>query len=298
VTAWLRQHRQAAALAAARFARSGGILSALVIGVALALPAGGYALLESLRALATRLTFEPQVTVFLAASARRADADVLGARLRADPRIARVRFVPREEALKELGTVQGLPELIAALGRNPLPDAFVVLPRDPASLEILAADLAKAPGAAYVQADAVWARRLSALSRLARTGLALLGALLGAGLVAVTFNTVRLQILTQRDEIEVSKLIGATDGFIRRPFQYLGLFQGIAGGALALAIIALALVLLNLEVKPLAETYGSNFRFAFLSTSEAAAVVLLAGFLGFLGAQLSVSRHLRAIEPR
>ena len=298
MTAWLRQHRQAAVLAAARFARSGGILSALVIGVALALPAGGYAVLESLRALATRLTFEPQVTVFLAASAKRADADALGARLRADPRIARVRFVPREEALKELGTVQGLPELIAALGRNPLPDAFVVLPRDPASLEILAADLAKMPGAAYVQADAVWARRLSALSRLARTGLALLGALLGAGLVAVTFNTVRLQILTQRDEIEVSKLIGATDGFIRRPFQYLGLFQGIAGGALALAIIALALVLLNLEVKPLAETYGSNFHFAFLSAAEAAAVVLLAGFLGFLGAQLSVSRHLRAIEPR
>ena len=199
MTAWLRQHRQAAALAAARFARSGGILSALVIGVALALPAGGYAVLESLRALATRLTFEPQVTVFLAASARRADAEALGARLRADPRIARVRFVPREEALKELGTVQGLPELIAALGRNPLPDAYVVLPRDSAMLEGLAAELAKMPGAAYVQADAVWARRLSALSRLARTGLALLGALLGAGLVAVTFNTVRLQILTQRD---------------------------------------------------------------------------------------------------
>jgi cell division transport system permease protein len=142
------------------------------------------------------------------------------------------------------------------------------------------------------------ARRLTALARIGRLGLGLLAALLGAGLVAVTFNTIRLQILTLRDEIEVSKLIGATDGFIRRPFYYLGLLQGIAGGAIALGIVAGILALLNREVRLLAESYGSSFRFAFLSGGDASAVLLLAGVLGWIGAHLSVSRHLRQIEPR
>jgi cell division transport system permease protein len=125
----------------------------------------------------------------------------------------------------------------------------------------------------------------------------LLAGLLGVALVAVTFNTIRLQILTQRDEIEVSKLLGATDAFIGRPFYYLGLLQGVAGGLLALAIVASALALLNREVRVLAESYGSNFRFEFLPLSEAGLVVLGASVLGWLGAWLSVGRHLRAIEP-
>jgi cell division transport system permease protein len=149
-----------------------------------------------------------------------------------------------------------------------------------------------------VQADAAWARRLAALAALGRIALWLLAALLGAALVAVTFNTIRLQILTQRDEIEVSKLIGASDAFIRRPFYYLGLLQGLAGGVIALIIVALALALLNRELRALAESYGSSFRFEFMPAAEAAAVCVLAGLLGWLGAHFSVSRHLRDIEPR
>ena len=139
---------------------------------------------------------------------------------------------------------------------------------------------------------------MAAAARLTGRALTLLAALLGAGLVAVTFNTIRLQILTRRDEMEVSKLLGATDAFIRRPFYYLGLLQGLAGGALALALVAAALAVLNREVVALADSYGSAFRFSFLPVEEALALVLLAGVLGLLGAQLSMSRHLRAIEPR
>jgi cell division transport system permease protein len=268
-------------------------LNALVIGIALALPAGGYALLESLRPAGARLALEPRISLFLEPQAQRAEAEALGKRLRADRRIAAVRFVPREEALKEMSAVQGISEVIAALGRNPLPDAFVIT-----SQHDLAEELAKLPGVAHVQADAVWARRLAAAAAVAELGLWLLAALLGAGLVAVTFNTIRLQILTQRDEIEVSKLIGATDAFIRRPFYYLGLLQGLLGGTVALALIGVALLLLNREVRVLAESYGSSFRFGFLPFAEGLAVVLFAGVLGWVGAQLSVSRHLSAIEPR
>jgi cell division transport system permease protein len=296
LTAWLRQHRQAFGAALRRLARAAGLLSALVIGVALALPAGSYALLESLRGLSARLTLEPQVSVFLPLEAKRADADALGARLRADSRVGAVRFVSREEALKELKQVQGISEVVDAIGRNPLPDAFVVSARVEA-VEALAADLGRLPGVAHVQADAAWARRLAALERIGRVGLALLAGLLGAALVAVTFNTIRLQILTQREEIEVSKLIGATDAFIRRPFYYFGLLQGLAGGVFALAIVAGALALLNREVQPLAASYGSAFRFAFPAPGDALAIVLFAAALGWLGAQLSVSRHLRDIEP-
>jgi cell division transport system permease protein len=268
------------------------LLNALVIGVALALPAGGYALLESLRPAGERLTLEPRISLFLDPQAKRADADALGQRLRTDRRIASVRFIPREQALEEMKAIQGLAPVIAALGRNPLPDAFVIT-----SKQDLASELAALPGVAHVQADAVWARRLAAATAIFESALWLLAALLGAALVAVTFNTIRLQILTQRDEIEVSKLIGATDTFIRRPFYYLGLLQGLVGGVVALALVGAALALLNREVEVLAESYGSNFRLGFLSLLEAAAAVLFAGGLGWLGAQLSVSRHLREIEP-
>jgi cell division transport system permease protein len=288
MSAWLRQHAQAFV----QGLRKLSVLNALVIGVALSLPAAGYALLESLRPAGARLALEPRISLFLAPQAQRADAEALGTRLRADRRIDSVRFVPREQALKDMSEVQGLSEVIAALGRNPLPDAFVVTSR-----QDIAGELGKLPGVAHVQADAVWARRLAAAGAIAEVALGVLAALLGAALIAVTFNTIRLQILTQRDEIEVSKLLGATDAFIGRPFYYLGVLQGLVGGGLALAIVAAALALLNSEVRLLAESYGSNFRFAFLPLPDAASVMLLAAGLGWLGARLSVSRHLRAIEP-
>lgn len=289
MNAWLRQH----AHAFGRGLRRVGLLNVLVIGVALALPAGGYALIESLRAVSGRLALDPQISVFLDA---KRDTDALAATLKRDARIARVRFVPRDQALKELGTVQGLPDLISALGRNPLPDAFVVTAREE-NIEPLAAELAKLPGVAHVQADALWARRLASLARVGRVALWLVAVLLGVALVAVTFNTIRLQILTQRDEIEVSKLIGATDAFIGRPFLYAGMLQGLAGGLIALGLVAVSLGLLNREIRTLSESYGSDFRFGFLSLGDAAAVVGFAALLGWVGAHLSVRRHLRTIEP-
>lgn len=286
--AWVAQHRAAFGSALRRLSW----LNALVIGVALALPAGGYALLDSLRPASARLALEPRISLFLEPQVKRPDAEALGKRLRADRRIGSVRFVTREEALKDMSSVQGMAEVIAALGRNPLPDAYVVT-----SKEDISGELARLPGVAHVQADAVWARRLAAAAAVIELAIALLAAVLGAALVAVTFNTIRLQILTRRDEIEVAKLIGATDAFIGRPFYYVGLLQGLVGGAVALALVAGALALLNREVGALAESYGSAFRFGFLDMDEALAVLGAAALLGWAGARLSVGRHLRAIEP-
>jgi cell division transport system permease protein len=293
MSAWLRQHAHALRLALRRFA-GGGALSAVVIGVALALPAGGYAVLDSLRGLAARASLDPQISVFLKPEVKRPDALALEKSLRADARLAQVRFVPKEEALKELNSAQGLAEVTAALGRNPLPDAYVVTPRQ-GDLEPLVADLGALPGVAHVQADAAWARRLAALAAVGRLAIWLLTGLLSLGLVAVIFNTIRLQILTHRDEIEVSKLIGATDAFIRRPFYYLGTLQGVAGGLLAVIIVWSALALLNRPVGALAESFGSAYRLSALGAADAVAVIVLAALLGWLGTHLSVSKHLREI---
>jgi len=291
---WLRQHRDALARAFGklRAQRSASLLNALVIGVALSLPAGGYALLANLQLVAQGFTIDPQVSVFLKAEAKRGELEV---RLRGDARVAHLRFVSRDEALQELRRSEGLAEVVAALERNPLPDAFVVRARDgsAAALEALAADVRALPGVAQVQVDSAWAQRLGALARIGRLALAALAALLATGLVAVTFNTIRLQILTQREEVEVSQLLGATDAFIRRPFFYLGLLQGLAGGALGLAILWAGLATLNQGVRDLAQTYGSSFELGFLSGPEALAVIGTSAFLGWLGALLSVSKYLR-----
>jgi cell division transport system permease protein len=300
--AWLRQHRQALAAAIGKIAaqKAAAALNALVIGIALSLPAGGYALLGGLRAATAGAALEPQLSVFMRADAKRAEAEALAAKLKGDARLRALRLVPREQALKELQATEGLGEVVAALGRNPLPDALVLRPAsaDPAALEALAQELRALPGVAHVQADSAWARRLGALAGTARLAIALLAALLAFGLVAITFNTIRLQILTQRAEIEISKLIGATDAFIRRPFFYLGALQGLAGGMLALAILWGSLAALNVGIAELAASYGSGFRLAFLAPGDALAVLLFSAGLGWFGAYLSVSKYLLEIEPR
>ncbi len=291
---WLRQHREALGRALGRLGaqRAATLLNALVIGVALSLPAGGYVLLADLQGVAQRASFEPQISIFLEPEAPRA---ALQARLARDPRVKTLRFVSRDEALAELRVAEGLADVVAGLERNPLPDAFVLrgADGDPAALEALAASLRTLKGVARVQVDSAWAQRLAALARTGRLALGVLAVVLATGLVAVTFNTIRLQILTQREVIEVSRLLGASDAFVRRPLLYLGLLQGVAGGLLALAILAGGLAVLNQGVSELARAYGSSFRLAFLSWPDASSLVAFAGFLGWFGSALSVSKYLR-----
>jgi len=300
VRPWLRHHRQALALALRRIGaqRSAALLNAIVIGVALALPAGGYALLANLEAATQRIAYEPQLSIFLRQEAPRAEAVALGARLKADARVREARFVPREAALKQLRATETLADVVAALGQNPLPDAFVIRASNPApeALEALARDLRRLPAVAHVQVDSDWARRFNALATVGRSAIGLLAALLAVGLIAVTFNTIRLQILTQRAEIEVSRLIGATDAFIRRPLYYLGLLQGLAGGLIALAILRIGLAALNVGVADFSATYGSSFRLSYLELGDALAVAAFSAVLGWLGAYLSVSKYLREIH--
>ena len=297
--AWISQHSQAFRGALRKLAnqRASSLLNVLVIGIALSLPAGGYALLANLESVAGRFALEPQMSIFLDPESKPAEREILEKALKADPRAGSVRFVSKDAALAELQKTEGIAEVAAALGQNPLPDAFVIMLREgrPEQLDAFAADLRKRAGVAHVQADSGWARRLAALVEIGQLALGGLGLLISAGLIAIIFNTIRLQVLTQREEIEVARLLGATDGFIRRPFYYLGAIQGIAGGGVGLAILAGSLFLLNRGVSTLSETYGTGFQLSFLALGDALAFTALAGLLGWLGAYLSVSIYLREI---
>jgi cell division transport system permease protein len=294
--AWLQHHRLSLAQTAARLSGSpfATTLNVLAIGVALALPFGVYCLLTNLESLSRKVSVDPQLTVFLARDAARADVAAVETRLKGARGVRAVRFISRDAALADLGRAGGLEEVIASLPQNPLPDAFVVTlsASDPVLADRLALDFKSLPKVAYVQADSAWVRRMDALLRVGRTGVVLLAGLLGIALVAVTFNTIRLQILTQRDEIELCRLIGATHAYIRRPFFYLGSVLGLLGGFAALGIVVAGLAFLNRDLGALAQLYGTDLRLSFPSSREMGTVLGSAAALGWLGSYLSVSRHL------
>lgn len=298
---WLAAHRRACTGTLARLAAAplASVFNIAVIGTALALPLGFYVALANLQGLARDFSPQPQLSLFLAQDAAAGDVRTLEQRLKSQPGIAGSRFVPRAQALETLKSRAGLADVIAGLPNNPLPDAFVVTASasDAAALDALRAEFARWPKVAEVHVDSDWARRLDSLLALGRYAVLMLAAALALALVAITFNTIRLQILTQRDEIEVAKLIGATDGWIRRPFLYFGGILGAAGGAAAWLMIWIALLVFNTQLQPLAALYGIPLQLEHLSTGGSLAALLFAAILGWFGAWLSVRRHLHAYNP-
>lgn len=277
-----------------------GILNILVIGIALSLPAGMYVLLQNAQGLVAQLSGAPQISLFLAMDATPDDVEQIRQQLSQHADINRSEFISRTEALNTLGQGTGLDDVIAGLESNPLPDAFVITPKsnNAKSLEALRNELQRLQAVELAQLDSAWAYKLEAILDFARIAALVLASLLSLGLIAITFNTIRLQILTQRDEIQVAKLIGATDAFIRRPFMYFGALQGLLGGISAWLIIAASLLLLKQPLAALSQLYASNFNLQPLSLSDSLSLLLFSVYLGWLGAWLSVARHLSQIEPR
>jgi cell division transport system permease protein len=299
---WFNLHWQSFLLAGRRLLCNplATLFTALVIGIALSLPAGLYALLDNLSSLGGRINSSPQISIFLDLDAQSADVEKIQRKLKNHATVRKARFVSRADALRKLETSAGLNDVAKSLQQNPLPDAFIIEPAtgEPAALDKLRDEAAKWPKVAHAQLDSAWARRLAAFTALGQQAALMLAALLGFALIAVTGNTIRLQILTQREEIEVSKLIGATSAFIRRPFLYYGAMQGLTGGLAAWLVVDGGTWLLNSNVAQLAALYASDFRLHPLSIDSGFLLLGFAALLGWLGAYLSVSLYLRKIEPR
>lgn len=277
-----------------------GLLNIMVIGIALSLPAGMYVLLQNAQGLVQQLSGTPQISVFLSMDAKADDIEKLRKQLAQHPAVEHVEFVPRDQALQQLKQSTGLADVIGGLEKNPLPDAFVIHPKpgNAQTLDKLRTEIGTFPKVEQAQLDSVWAYKLEALLKFATLAVLILASLLSLALIAITFNTIRLQILTQRDEIEVSKLIGASNGFIRRPFLYFGAMQGLLGGIAAYLIITASLALLNRPLNTLSQLYASQFTLHSLNLGDSLSLLLFSLYLGWLGAWLSVARHLAQVEPR
>ncbi|HEX2530970.1 MAG TPA: permease-like cell division protein FtsX [Burkholderiaceae bacterium] len=301
---WLRQHAFALTDALRHLARprSGFLLNALVVAIALALPLAGLTVLENIRPLSEQFVVEPEISIFLSMETPREKAQALAPRIRRILQGAngtgKLEFISREHALGTLKNKSGLADAVATLGANPLPDGYVLKlgsfqsATAAARVDELAAQLKSLPGVEHVQVDSAWVKRLAALLHILRTALAFLAATLGVVVIAVVFNTIRLQVMNQREEIEVSRLVGATDAYIYRPFYYSGALLGLCAGVLALGVVALSLRPLNDAIADFARLYASEFHLVPLGIGASVGLLALSAMLGLIGARLSVWRQL------
>lgn len=273
------------------------LLSILVIGIALSLPAGLYLALVNLEHLAGGVQTRPDITLFIKTDLDEKRGRKIASQLGRKPGIASVQFVPKTEGLKRL-QASGLSDITAGLDQNPLPDAIqlTVKQADAVSMERLNKELRAMPEIEQVLLDQDWAKRLSALLDFGRDLVLLLAGLLGLALAAITGNTIRLQIYATREEIEVSRLIGATDRFIRRPFLYFGAIQGLLGGLAGWSIVTGALWLLQDSLTRIALVWSNPFNLVGLGLLDSAVLLTSATLLGLLGASLAVSHSLAKLS--
>ena len=277
------------------------LMTVAVIGIALALPAGLHLLLENARLLSGGWDGSTQVSLFLRREVPEAESARLASALRERPEIAETTLIPRAEALAEFRTLSGFGGALDALDENPLPDVIVVRPAPghaaPKAVEALVAELRVVPGVEHARLDMQWVKRLYALMEIVRRGVEVVALLLGLAVLLVVGNTIRLDIQNRRREIEVAKLIGATDAFIRRPFLYSGAWYGLFGGVAAWLLVSMALWATGGPVQQLALLYQSQFRLVAADTGTVLTLLVGGALLGLLGSWLAVGRHLAAIEP-
>jgi cell division transport system permease protein len=229
------------------------------------------------------------------------EARSLAERMRQRRDLEEVELVTAEEALKAFRTDSGFGDAIDALNENPLPHALVLRPTaeyaTPEHLTGLADELTKLPAVDVVQLDTAWVARLTAILDAVRRGVLLAGALLAVGILVIVGNTIRLDIQNRREEIEITKLVGGSDGFVRRPFLYSGVWYGVGGGILAWVITAIVLAALREPVARIAGLYGSGFQLTGLGLEAGGVLIGVGVALGWLGSYVAASRHLRQIEP-
>ena len=304
VSILFERHAQALLGSLGRLARQpfATFLTVLVIGIALALPAALYLAVANMRVVTAGLDDTVQLSAYLAMSTTPAEAQKRARSIAELPGVAAAETVSPDEGLAEFRKLSGIGDALEALPENPLPWLVKVRPaasHDTApAVESLAAEIRKMNGVDLVEADTAWVRRLHALEDTLQQLVLVVAALLAAGVLGVVGNTIRLEIDGRRAEIEVTKLVGGSNAFVRRPFLYSGLWQGFLGGVLAAGLVTAGLVALEPFVVRLAAAYGSPFTLQSLSIREWPLVVAGGAALGFLGAWLAAAYHLHRIEPR
>lgn len=300
---WLLRHAQVLLATLGGLYRNPltSLMTAAVIGIALALPTGSLVALTNLQQISGGFDSAARITLFLRTSVDDNQAAGIARQLAREGDIGKAAVVTRAQALEEFRQLSGFGPALDALDENPLPAVIIVQPASadatPESVQSLLQRLRLMPEVDLAQLDMQWVKRLYALLAIGKRAIGLIAALLGLSVLLIVGNTIRLDIQNRRDEIEVIKLIGASDAFVRRPFLYSGFWYGFGGGLIALILVDGALGLLRGPVSQLAGLYSSGFHLSPLGVASTLSLLGLGAGLGLLGSWLAVGRHLNAIQP-
>ena len=300
---WVSSHVSTAIGALGRLLRQpfSSLMIILVIAVTLALPAAINLVVKNARTVSGSWDNALDFSVFLESQVSLTEAEALARLIGQRADIATVELITADDALAEFKRQSGFAEALDQLPDNPLPHTLVVRPsagNTSASLILLQEEIGNLPESDYVQVDTEWVQRFHAILDIVRQAIAIGAALLAVAIVVIIANTIRLDIENRREEIEVTKLIGATNGFVRRPFLWTGFWYGLLGGLMALALVQYGLYLLEGPVARLSGLYQSNIAVVSLDLREGAVIIGIGVFLGLFASWFTAARHMRRIEPR
>ena len=277
------------------------LLILVMLAIAMSLPLALYLGVQSSQAVLGKLNESPQITLYMEQNADEADSAVVKELLAADKRIEKSEFIGKAQGLSELQTSMGEQDIISMLDSNPLPDAFVVNPKPggtPSEMQALRQDLAKLPMVESAQLDTEWMQTLYQIDDFVQKVLAFLSVTLSVAFVLVAHNTIRLQILSRKEEIEITKLLGAPSSFIRRPFLYQAVWQSLLAAGLSLALCAWLIHATQPLVAQIFRPYGLNIEWRFFHTWEWLSVCGIVAALGIAGAWLATRQHLLSFKAK
>ena len=278
------------------------LMTCMVIGIALALPTGLHTLLKNVQQLSGGWESTAQISVFLKKNIKASQAQRLKTDIQRWSDVISVRYISREQALKEFQALSGFGDALKALNSNPLPSVLIVKPKLSKTTELttqnLLNQLRNLKQTDKAQLDMQWVRRLYAIMNIVERGVLILGFLLALAVLLVVGNTIRLAIQNRRKEIVVMKLIGGTDAFIRRPFLYTGFWYGLFGGIIAWLLVSFTMLSISSPIEQLTTLYQNQFELHSMSFLTTVALLGLSILLGLIGSWFAVGRHLREIEPQ
>lgn len=299
---YARNHRYVLRMTLAQLGRAplAAAMTIATIGITLALPTGLYVAVDNLQRVSRGWDTGGQISLFLKRDAAGGTIDRFAERVRGLRGVARVEYVSSDQALAEFKRLSGFGDALNLLERNPLPPVLIVHPaagQSPGALHALMRELRASEIVDSAQLDLEWVQRLQALLAVAERVVGTLAVLLAAAVLLTIGNTIRLSVLNRRDEIEIMKLMGATDAFIRRPFLYSGVIYGLLGAAVAWAILTLVRLSLSDPLATLAASYGAELPLGGFSFAQTTVLLAIGALLGWTGSRLAVGRHLSAIAP-
>lgn len=279
------------------------IMTILVIAIALALPACLYVMVNNAQVLTDRWQTTHDISVYIDGSVALNKLDSLKLKVSQQANVQMVRIITSDEALEQLKQETQMDMISEAIGENPLPHTLIVSPTDDVieanndePINALIASLNQLPAVSQVQLDADWVMKLRSVITLLKRSVWLIASLLALGVLLVVSNTIRLHVQQRQNEIEVKKLIGATDSFVRRPFLYLGFWYGFLGAVIAILLVSLMLLALSGPANKLSSLYASGFQLHGLGLSNSIILILFGTFLALAGAWLAAERTLKKIE--